>query len=307
MEAIDYTKLLAPPGFAPTWREDLTDEQYHADKTAIGSGNLRVAMDSLKAFHGIMFEGRQKKETDEMILGRKIHMAILEREKFKRLHVVEPVFTGMTKDGKPTTSANATDVKEKRGRWLAELPSDAVTVTQDDLEMMIGIAESIVSHPQGKDAMKNAVPERAGYYMDPETGLTLKIKPDLIRLDGSVFIDLKSTKDSSTFAFGKTVYGEQRIDIQLFMYGKGIEAITGKFPKLIMVMAVEKVWPFEVAIYFYTREMLLQAETDYHATLGKIRAALDSGHWPMRQQKIQRGHVPEFFIRNSVEREDVAV
>lgn len=297
--------LIAAPDFVPYWAETQTEGEYHADKTAIGSGQLRTAMDSLKAFHGQMFLGKEKPVTDAMILGRKIHMAILEREKFNRLHVVQPEFMGYTKDGKPTKSLNSKDVQEQLARWQMDLPTGAVIVTNEELDMMIGIAESIMQHPNGPDTIKNTIPECSGYYRDPETNLRLKIKPDLLRKDGTVFVDLKSTKSSDHFDFGKQVFGDMRIDIQLFMYAKGIESIQGNFPKLIVLKAVEKLWPYEVGLYYYTRDDLGQAEADYHSTLRKIRRAIDEDHWPMRQERIQRGHTPSWFINQSVERSEL--
>jgi len=281
----------------------MSDEEYHADTTAIGSSSVRAAMSSLKLFHGIVIQGKKIEASPAMKLGSKIHMAVLERERFMHTHRVMPEFTGLTQKGEVSTRSK--EANEKRALWLSDLPKDCVVVTQDELEMMTGIAESIMQHPQGKDVLRAMVPEVPGFFLDNETGIRCKIKPDLRREDGSVFIDLKTTKSCEQFAFGKQVFGEMRIDIQLLMYAKGIEAITGKFPRRIIILAVEKVWPYEVAVYSYNRIQLQQAETDYHATLKKIRHAVDHNHWPMRQQSIQPGHVPEWFIRNSVEREDI--
>jgi hypothetical protein len=295
--------LICPPEFKAEWR-NITQDEYHADKTAIGSGMLRVALDSLRRFKGLMTGEIEFEDTPELELGRKVHMAINEQERFKSLMVLEPVFTGYTKAGKPTTNPNALEVKAARAEWLASLPRDAVVCTGQDIAIITGVANSIIEHPDASRAISNTIPEVAGYFRDAETGLRLKIMPDHRRKDNLLFIDLKTTRNSSNRAFNRDVYGDRRVDIQLWMYREGIKQITGKYPKRVLVLACEKKPPYEVALYYYEKEHLMQAEADYRAALNRIRFAIENDYWPMRQERVEAAHIPNFFINDSVIREE---
>jgi len=298
--------LIAPPDFINHWSETITDEQYHADKTALGSSQIRQANRSLKEFHR-NYMGAPDKETKEMILGRRIHMAILEPERFKKHYVVEPVFEGRTAKGEWTTSANCKEVKEKRSQWLADIDPGAVIVTQKELDIITGIAQAINEYDDAIELVKGAKPEVTGYYRDPQTGLKIKIRPDLMLLGNIALVtDLKSTVDARDIKFGNAVFGDdKRYDIQLFTYAEGIFQITGKEVPQVHIIAVEKEPPYECAVYFFLREDLAQAEQDYRSALMRIRTAIDHDQWPQRQRVMSRIYTPKWFIDETTIREDI--
>lgn len=307
MEKIRQPKdLIAPDDFINRWDISVTDEQYHANKSALGSTSVRTAHRSLKEFYW-EFSGNERKETKDMRLGKTIHMAILEPERFRNAYVVEPIFEGRTQRGEITTSLNCKEVKEKKEAWHSDLRPGAVVVNQNELEMLTGIAKSIREYPEAMMLIQGAQPEVTGYYRDPITGLRMKIKPDLLMLGNIALItDLKSTVDCGHIRFGTTTFSDdKRYDIQLFQYGEGTRLITGKEVPQVHVIAVEKVPPYEVSVYYLLREDLEQAEADYHSALRKIRMAIDLDEWPQRQMTMQRIYTPKFFINESVEKESI--
>lgn len=296
--------LIAPPDFVNHWNETLSETDYHADKTALGSTSIRTANRSLKEFY-LNYMGAPEKETRDMILGRRIHMAILEPERFKSCYKVEPVFEGRTQEGKLTTSANCKEVKEKREKWYSDIGPETVVVNQKDLDMITGIAKGIAEHEDAMELIKDAKPEVTGYYRDPMTGLKMKIRPDLLMVGNIVIItDLKSTKNADTIKFGSDVFGaDKRYDIQLFQYSEGVRILTGKDVPQTHIIAVEKEMPNECAVYFFLREDMSKAEQDYRSTLLRIRNAIDHDSWPQRQSVMERIYTPKWFINDTVDQE----
>lgn len=299
--------LIAPVDFVNRWDERITEEEYHADKTAIGSSQLRNAKDSLKKFFGKASGLIEDKETKETKLGRKIHMAILEPDRFRSLYVLEPVFQGKTQKGELTTSLNCKEVKEKRDRWHSDLRPGAVVVTEKELGMITGIAKSLREYPDAMSLIEGARPEVTGYYRDPKTGLKMKIKVDLLTIGNLVLVtDLKSTKNCSQMRFGQSVYSDDlRYDIQLFQYTYGTQVISGKKHAASHLIAVEKEAPYEVAVYFFEEGHLTQAEQDYHATTQKIRHAIDTGLWTQRQKCMEPIWMPSRFEQESVTQDEI--
>lgn len=295
--------LLAPADFKAHWRDDVDDLIYHADRTAIGSTSLRKALQSPKAFYWDVFKN-VKEDKKEFKYGKMIHEALLDGEKFQGRYIIEPEFWGRTLDGKQ--SKQSKEAKEKRAMWLADLPPGKLVVTEKERTEIIEIVGSVKEHEDATLLLSNGVAERAGYFRDAETGLRLKIKPDFLSFDITRLTDVKTTRDAQKNKFGSSAAG-YRYDVQLYMYAEGVRAITGKFPEIISILALEKVAPFECACYHIRIDQLDQARLDYRKALTRIREGIDSDKWPMRQTQMEPLHTPTWFINEIVDEESGAI
>lgn len=302
---MDENLIFAPSDFKPCWNFNLIEDSYHADKTAVGSGGLRLMLDSPKAFYMGYFLGHEKEVTDEMRLGRMIHLAVLEGTKFKERYKIMPEFSGYTQKGELTTNPNCKEVKDKRERWLSDLPKDAIVTTQEEIEMITGIIDGIMEHQDAKLLFSNGRPEVTGYYRDEETGIRCKVRIDFLPNNFLMPVDLKSTKSSNKRLFG-TQAARMRYDIQAFMYMEAIRQIEKINPIMLPFIAVEKKWPWECGVFPYHDGQLIQAEIDYHNALRKLKKCIDENHWPQRQEKAEYMHIPKYFIDESVEENEGA-
>lgn len=282
------------------WKENLSDDDYHADRTAVGSTDLRLVLDSPRAFHRRFLRYGTPKESNALRIGKIIHLAVLEGPRFKERYVVMPQFVGRTLKGE--LSSNCKEARIKRQEWLNAQPADTLIVTAEERDMFVGQIESILNHPQGKDLIKDSHIEIAGYHRDPETGIRIKVKLDILGRDFVKVVDLKSAAHSGFFEFGSAAF-RHRYDIQVFTYAEAVRSITGRFPEVIALLVVEKEEPYESAIYYYDREDLVQAEVDYHTALRRLRECIDKDAWPQRQSVIERIHTPMWFINKSMQGE----
>lgn len=299
---IEPRDLIAPEDFKPCWKEELTEDAYHEDRTTIGSTMLRQALISPNAFHHAMFVEKEPEEKEAFKYGKLIHMAILEPEKFRERFVVEPEFWGKTAKGELTNSKNCKEVKEKAANWRLDLPPGAIILTEKEHYEITIMLQSALRHDDIPHLLKNGKPEVAGYFRDKETGLRLKIKPDFLSFDVSRMTDVKSTKDLNKRKFASSS-DSYRYDVQLYMYAEGVKAITGKFPDVISTVALGKTKPFEAAAFHLPVERLEQGAKDYRLALTRIKAGIDSGKWPMGQQRMESLPTSYWFISETVERE----
>lgn len=283
--------LLAPPDFIAHWSPETTDEQYHSDRTSVGSTQVRKVNDSPIAFFSDYFDPdpdadeEDEKEPEHFRIGKLVHMAILEGTKFKELYVVPPDFGDMR-----TKAA-----REKKAEWLVDMAPGTVLCTRKDLDLILGVARNLMKHPQGPDLISDGQAEVAGYYRDPETGIKCRIKPDHIKFSGIAMTDLKTARTGQRIFFGSAAF-DKRYDIQLFMYGEGARIINGHTPEIISNLVFEKKKPYEVSIFYWAKEDLVQAEVDYRAGLRKLRKCIDENKWPFRQEMIERIYTPQWFI-----------
>ncbi len=291
--------LIVAEGYKAHWRPEMTEEEYHADKSAVGSSSIRLMLKSPKAFYQGHFEGKQKAETNDMRLGKIIHMALLEPNKFRELNVVMPEFWGYTQKGEKTNNAACTEVKKQKADWLASIPKGAVVISEEELEMICGITQSIKEHEQGEHVFAKGEMEMAGYYRDPRTGILCKIKPDFRSHDNFMITEFKTASSVDEMIFGAKAH-QMRYELQLWMYAYGASIITGEKIENLFILAAEKIWPCEVSVSFLTEEQRNQAQYDYNKAMDKLLECITTGKWSMRQTKMQPLYTPSKFIARDV-------
>ena len=75
-------KLIDTSNFKQGWRKDITDEEYHADKTAVNFSSLKYIEKSDFSF-AKAYWGKAKEPTKSMKFGSLAHVAMLQGSKFK--------------------------------------------------------------------------------------------------------------------------------------------------------------------------------------------------------------------------------
>lgn len=294
VKKVDVDAIFAPEDYVAHWDDSVPDEQYHADKTAVNYSSLKKMDKSPKAFYASYFLGKNEEPTEAMKFGTLAHMAILQGSKFKDAYVVMPEFMGLTLDGKP--SAQSKDAKQKRAAWLADQPPETIITTIEDRDRLFSMIDSILSHRQAHDLLKNGKPEIAGYWRDPETGLRCRMKLDFLPFNVSALLDLKTTQDSLWEEFRRSVES-LRYDIQIAMYSEGVKQITGIEPEHKMWMAVESKMPFEVACYEVPPQYEATGKFDLRNCLRQIAECAKAKQWPQRQAEVEYGDMSPWFFK----------
>lgn len=293
-ENIDYRRVIAPDDFVNRWDTEMSDEEYFSLDCFINSSSAKKGLESMALFESNFFRGETVEDTNAMMIGRRVHMALFEQEKFKKNIVVMPDYGDMR------SSKN----REKRDDFILSMPKGAVIVTQDDLDQITGIANAILRHPEGLALIKDGHTEIVGFARCPITGLALKVKMDFLSFDFERLTDLKTTKSSKKSKFMRDVFGDEyRYDFQLAFYIYVTKLINGKAPNLCAHLCAEKKDPYEPAAYYYTEFELQRAHDDVLRVLKAIRECIDTGVWPFRQQNIERGEVP-VYIKNEANKID---
>ena len=239
---------------------------YHAD-SAIGSSSLGAILRSPAHFHARMTGEALEEESDAMSLGTSTHYATLEPELFEKTYVVSQKFDRRTKEGK---AAHEAFKREHRGK---------IVIDPDDYETTLRMRDALLAHPTARKILerKPTLREASYFWIDEETGIRCKCRPDLI-VQGALVVDLKTTKDASPAGFRKSIvnYGYHR---QRAHYLAGIQAVTRVPLDEWVFLTVENVKPHGVAIYRLDEEFAELGERRRREALEKIKAASASGRW----------------------------
>ncbi len=279
--------------FKPRFAEGVSSEEYHADKACVSSSGVRRAVRSAAQFKAYWSGDIVTEETKTMRFGTLAHLAILEPKRFMEGYALVPKFTGYTKKGELTDNPNCLEVQQAKEAWYAKLAPGTVAVTEEEYETLSGMLEAVLQHDDARVALTNGKAELSGWYVDKETGLHCRIRPDFLHFNGKVLVDLKTTRDCEAWSFGKDIY-QMGYMTQLAMYCAGAEAITGEKVKFPTLIAIEKEPPYEVAVYVLDDAAMDLGMGMYRRGLRRIKEALISGVWPKYQSRAQNISLPAY-------------
>jgi len=269
--------------FKPHWRFDLTNEEYHADKTAVSSTGLKKILKSPLSFYSSHVLGIREEETDAFRFGSAFHMALLEPKEFAKSFIVAPEFKGLG------------SVAAKK-EWRENQKKDAVILKEKEYADLIEMINSVERHPFACSILKNGRSEVSGYFTDPVTGIKCRIRPDFMHLGEGVLLDVKTTTDVESKKFSRTLW-EYRYDFQMAFYSLGMELITGKPVRYPLYLAIEKKHPFECAVYSVDDIVLQKGKSDYDIAMKKLKECIESRSWLGYQNKIETISLPYYALK----------
>lgn len=208
-------------------------------------------------------------DTDALVLGRAIHLAVFEPAKFKARYVR---WEGGRRAGKEWDAF----CSEFRTREI---------LRDEDYRLCLDIAaaarkdEAAAKYLSGGRGEVTMVWDhvRPALGTFPEWSLRCKGRVDFLAQAGAI-TDLKSTRDASPIAFGRQCASLGYVT-QAAWYVDGHEAATGKRLPFVVV-AVEKAPPYAVGVYRVTDEQLELGRETYRAWLDQLRICREESRWP---------------------------
>ena len=159
---------------------DLPMSIYHGDccvgHSISSTGIRRVVAQSLRRYwwHSTLNPDRPEDDsTEAMTLGRAAHHLFLGEAGFKDHFVLRP---DEAPDGRAWNGNNLSCKK-----WLGEqVLAGRAVITKVMLEKIRGMAASLASNVHVKEGMLNGLVEKSLIWLDEETGLWLKARPDAV-------------------------------------------------------------------------------------------------------------------------------
>lgn len=280
---------IVPIDFENKWLECSTDE-YHAMKNAVHSSSLSSILKSPHAYKHYLMNKRIA--TKAMNFGRVAHEAILEGSKFLSRYIVEPKFEGLTQDGKMSSQSKA--AKQAKQEWHDSLDAGVQVVTQDELDKLRWMIDSITSHPIASKVLSDGVSEAKGTWRDPATGLLCVMQADFFSQTMGL-VEVKTTTSCEMHDFMNAIQN-YKYYLQIMFYAEGIAQITGKAPSNISWVAVESQAPYECRIYeigpiyedigkYWVKKCLL-----------KIKNCIDTGEFAQAQNVIEDAMPPKYLV-----------
>lgn len=249
---------------------------------------LKVMLESPKRYKAQFIDKTIAwKETAALQFGTAIHLALLEPTVFLTRYRVEPELR-----------RNTTNYKEWKEAVLIDNPH-AVIVSQEQMDAINGMVESIMAHKEASAMLRKGIPERSIYQdvrvEDPVTGQVTvipgKARTDWLHENGDL-IDLKTTRDCAFGAFRRQLY-ELGYHTSAAYHRHLVELELGRRDsRYFWWIALEKEPPYEVAVYRANDMVLDRGESDWRKAVWRLGQCQASGVWPGKQEQAQDIDLP---------------
>jgi hypothetical protein len=270
----------------PGWYSNIPIEKYHSagmcDGPAVSSTNLRTCW-SKSAAH--MYsewcenpKAEPRESTRNMILGSAAHHLFLGEDGFNQKFIQQPLIYRDKKTAEEKPWNNNAEVCKK---WNAEQAKLGRTiVTTKELDAIKAMAWSMQANPFVQNGILEGEVEVSGFVKDQETGLWIKVRPDVIPTASGDYVDLKTAAEVTTPALQYSIrsYGYNQ---QGALVGEVAQSILTDIPfASFWLMFIETAKPYCARAVRLTDEDLKDGNRMNRWAMRKIALCLAEGRWP---------------------------
>jgi len=156
--------------------------------------------------------------------------------------------------------------------------SELSIVQEKDIEVFKAMAARLAKEPMIQDGILEGLVEHTICWPDPETGIWIKVRPDVV--PGAVMLgDYKTSRSAHPRDINKAI-AEYGYDQQLALCMEGIARVLGREIDSAFFVVQEKAEPYMVTIAPVDDDTLWWGARLNRKALNDIKRCLDSGEWP---------------------------
>ena len=209
---------------------DISNEDYHN-----GEGVSKSNLDDIAKCPAIYQWKKKAPECEEkkqaLNMGTALHCLLLEPDEFDKRFIVPESINRRTNTGKD---------EFKKMVELAAI-NNQLLITSEERDKLLLMRNSIFAHPTAKKLLEmEGYYESSIYWIDDETQILCKIRPDKFVMNEktSMIIDIKKTNDIENFGKSIELY---RYHVQDAMYCEGYKKQFGIFPHFVFIAVSETI------------------------------------------------------------------
>lgn len=254
-----YSKLTPELAAQGCFVTDMPSDEYHR-YPAISKSGLDLIERS-----PAHFRYREPSETTRpMEIGTAIHTAILEPDRFSHDYLL---------------LRDVTDRRASEYRQAIKVHDSANVLTGDEADKVSGMQESVYANTSARALLESeGYNELSAFATDPETGLLLKCRFDLLT-HGGIGVDLKKTQDVRPEKFSRSVY-DYRYHVQDAFYSYVFALASGGVQlQAFKILAVEERMPHISQVYQLDSEAKAEGNRAFRRNLETYAKCFESGDW----------------------------
>lgn len=265
------------------------------------SSLLKEALKSPRHYYIARHTELKPRNTHHFDFGTFVHSAVLEPTKFAKVKILPDVNLS-TAEGCRTLIRYYWELLGMQGdvdildykigalrETIAELSDQASAagytfVKADDNQIINIIRICYMTYGDGilPKLMRYVQPETSMYGVDAATGLRVKIRPDGLLLEENfgvnAILSIKTTSAQSVEAFYRDC-AKFRYELSEGMYLKVASEITGRRFTATLMLMIQNVAPFQMALIFWDAEDLQIGKYKYAQSMDIVKQCRDAKRW----------------------------
>jgi exodeoxyribonuclease VIII len=141
--------------------------------------------------------------------------------------------------------------------------------------------------------------EHSGYWIDEETGIECRCRPDIYHPGLRIAADLKTTLNASPESFMRSIE-EYGYHVQEPFYSEGWHYAGGGAVDGFLFIAIETDFPHVTACYELLPEAVAEGEAVMHKALRTWKTCMDTNIWPGYGDGIMQIDIPRRAYRETL-------
>lgn len=256
-----------PKGFKPGIYQGVPNDSYHG-----GPGISKSGLWTIETQSPAHYKFGERESAKHFDFGEACHFAVLQPELFEKRVVRGP--------------------DDRRGNKWKDL-AEACTVdgklllTSGDYDGVCAIRDAVHADERINSIITGGKPEieASGYWIDQETGVICRCRPDLYRADLGGVLDVKSARSAHPDVFARAVinYGYHAQEAH---YSDGWR-ILGRTVDWFAFLVFEKEPPYAFAIYELPPPIVEEGRVIMRKALNTYAECVKANHWPAYGEGVQ--------------------
>ncbi len=261
-------------------------DSYHADKSWLSSTGVRHATKSMSNYRLYLDGYYDGVNTDYFSYGQAAELWLIDQKGFNEKVAVAPEHEWIEEalaDNPKLKSPRASKVfkdlqgafeKENEGKYI--IPAEGEQSFQS-----IQVQCARIKADKWMSVILEGIDYQSScYWIDPETGLQMKCRPDIVNHKFNTVINVKTALDGSPEAFSRSLVQhdyplQATIEIEGVLQSKLLDRVDHYF-----WLVLEKEAPFNVQLYEFDEADLLVMRDEYHYNLRRVKKATETNYYP---------------------------
>ncbi|PPA72829.1 exonuclease VIII [Achromobacter spanius] len=242
-----------------------------------------------------------EKERAGQLEGQLAHCAILEPGEFDKRYAVLPADAPRRPtDAQWNAKKPSPESVEAMEWWTTWNKSSAgrTIITHAQRETALRQAESVRRLPDIAEALASGRPEQSAYWIDPDTGVLCRCRPDWVHPagdNGVILLDVKTYSDASPSEFARQI-ARKRYHVQDAFYSDGFARASGLAVLAFVFVAVETEWPYAASAVMLDAASKHQGAMQVRRDLNTYAACLAANEWPGHGTGIHQVSLPAWAL-----------
>jgi len=256
---------------------DIDIEEYHSDccvGPSTSSSGIRTILTNPQLYWWESYlnpDREERPKTKAMMLGSAAHILLLGEEGFAERYVLRPTeLSGYKWNANRTEHKAWMSAREKEGK---------IVITKEDIDIIQYMRDGLARHDLIREGLINGAIEKSLIWLDEESGIWMKSRPDAIPASSNIIVDLKTCSGTGLRSAQRS-FEDFGYDIQLGIAGWAMEAVLDRVVEKYVIAWVSTKPPYDTMVNPIHDDYPVWGRRKALRGLEILKECLETNVWP---------------------------